>query len=210
MNLFRRQENQEERILNKQVSMQKEIANNSAIMSGANNPSDDMIHIAQKKENSDLIRWQQQLDDELFDLILSFRSLQRDGDKIVPIIDNGKPVPPLCNHKFIVQIVKPSLSPFMSKNLINSNLTEDKIKSMQRNTFNDIADNMADNFDVYGIDFVNYDKIIRDMKNVVSASIYRALLGFTKKKDSEQHKVIRTETGEDGQEKKKGFLFFAK
>ena len=169
------------------------------------NPDDDRTYLDEQDRKSDLIRWQQELDSYMFALILSFLSLHFEEDRISPILDEqGKPIPPLCNKLFIHQVVEPKLRPFLSKNLINSNLDEKQILMTQLATANDIADMMSDNYDKYGIDFVNFDGILRDMKNVIKASIYRSYKGFTKKTDNAITKRIESDVYGQQPEQKKG------
>lgn len=205
-NFFGKKQDGESVALEKQMQHQRDITKEQAILSGATNPYDDVTYLEQRREKSDLLRWQQELDEDLFNLILSFRSLQMLDGKPIPIIENDKPVLPLCNHLFIVQIVTPLLKPFMSKNIINSNFDTPTILQMQKDTFNDLADVMADNWDKYAITFENFDKIIRDMKNIVKASIYRAYQGFTKKTDSSNIKVLHSKNENPQQEEQKRFL----
>jgi len=164
------------------------------VMNSTLQPADDQTYIKTQGDKSDLIRWQQQLDEELFDQILTFMSVRKTEDgKIEQIIDEkGNPLPSMCNQLFIYQVVIPKCKPFMNKNLINSQLDERTILQMQKDTHNDIADMMADNWDKYGIDPVNYDGVIRDMKNLISASIWRAHKGWTKKTDSSMIKRVES------------------
>lgn len=46
---------------------------------------------------------------------------------------------------------------------------------MLKNTMNTIADAMADGWDLYGIEFINYDLIDRLIKNIITPSPFRAL-----------------------------------
>ena len=68
--------------------------------------------------------------------------------------------------------------------MINTNFSEKSILQDLKNTSNDIADVLTDNFDMYGIDFKNYDLITRLIKNTIKASIFRSLNGWTKKIDN--------------------------
>ena len=91
-----------------------------------------------------------------------------------------KGVEPLCNNVFITDVVIPQCRPFISRNLINSTFTEERILLDLKHTSNDIVANMADGFDRYDIDFQNYDIVLRMIKNVIKAGAFRALNGFTK------------------------------
>jgi hypothetical protein len=110
---------------------------------------------------------------------------------------------PLCNDLFIDSVVIPQCKPFMNRNLINSNLTEKRILAMLKDTSNDIVNNMSDGYDIYNINFMQYDNVLRMIKNTISASAFRALNGWTKKTDSTSFKKIES-TFENGNERKKG------
>lgn len=190
---------------------QMDFAREQTVMQGATHPDDDRVYMDIQEKRSDLIRWQQELDDDMFKMILSFRSLHvlPDG-KLAPITDeNGNIIPPLCNWTFIHQVVEPKLRPFLSKNLINSHLDTRQILDMQKMTADDIVDMMSDNHDLYGIEFTNFDGILRDIKNVMRASSWRAYKGWTKKIDSSM--IKRMEHEEYGREEanpKKKFGIF--
>lgn len=180
------------------------------IMAGAVDPGDDQTYINIQEKKSDLIRWQQELEPDMFELLMSFQSLTKDdnGDNIKILDEQGNPIPPLCNRLFIYQVVVPKLRPFISKNLINSNFDTNGILQMQKNTADDITDMMADNWDKYGIDFVNFNGIIRDIKNVIGASVWRAFKGWTKKTDSSMIKRIESEKFGNEKEAEKTFKLF--
>jgi hypothetical protein len=201
--------NNEEEINIAAEKRQVEYAKDQQTHAAATNPNDDATYMEIQERRSDLIRWQQELEPEMFRLILSFLSVSEDEDgKIVPILDEeGKRIPALCNKRFIYQLVIPKLRPFISKNLINSNLDKREILTMQEHTANDMANMMADNHDNYGINFVNYDGVLRDLKNVIKACAWRSFKGWTKKTDSSMIKRIESEEYGKEEAKKKYGLF---
>lgn len=155
---------------------------------------------------SDLIKWQQNLDDEFVDFLMTLRGYARHEDSWVPTKQR------LCNDAFIGEVVKPMMRPYLSRNLINSNFTEKRILADLRATCNDMADAMSDGYDRYDIAFENYDIIMRNFKNTVKASAFRALNGWTKKTDNTVTRRLETMneagrgSGED-QKMRKSFLF---
>lgn len=204
-----KESNVENKLLDKQLKANKD-SETAALAADANT---DQTYNDFQEKRADLIRWQQELDEDLFELMLSLLSLKADAEgKITPIRDlNGKPIPPLCNNIFIHQVVMPILKPFASKNLINSNYDTKRILDKLRNTSDDITDLMSDNYDQYGIDFVNFNGILRDMKNFMEDSCWRSLKGWTKKTDSSMIKRIEQERfGEEEQASKKGLFSYAK
>jgi len=201
-----RQEKKEREAENRQMDFSRE----QMFAGSATQPEDDNTYTLEQERRSDLIRWQQELEPEMLGTVLSFLSLRKnDKGKVVPIMLGKKTkVNPMCNKLFIYQVVIPKLKPFISKNLINSNLSEKEILLMQRTTADDIANMMSDNWDKYGIDFVNFDGIFRDLKNVIKASIWRSYKGWTKKVDSSMIKRIEQESyGREETTKKKFNLF---
>lgn len=187
-----------------QINTEKRSVNyeqQQSVLSSALHPSDDQNYDALQERRSDLIRWQQELDGDVFSLINTFLGQRITEDGTILTISGTEP---MCNSLFIHQVVEPKLRPFISKNLINSNLDTTQILLMQQTTSNDIADMMADNWDKYGIKFVNYDGILRDIKNVMKASAWRAWKGWTKKTDSSMIKRIEQESFGDVDKKGRG------
>lgn len=151
---------------------------------------------------SDLLKWQQDLDDQVENLkhrlksevkvdgiwkpgTMKVQQENKDG-KMVTVEVN---VPPLCNELF-VDYIQSQVEPFLSRNLINSNLTEKRILCTLRYTMDDIADAMADGWNLYGVDFINANLIDRLIKNVITPGPFRALKGWTKRTDATISKRI--------------------
>jgi hypothetical protein len=152
-------------------------------------------------QKSDLIRWQQELADELDMLKHRLKGEVVIGDSWV-LPEGGSA---LCNDWFIGNI-ETQIIPFFSRSMINSNLDERTILLILKNTSNDLADLMSDSYDKTGIDFVNYDQVLRIIKNVMVPAAYRALNGWTKRQDSTMVKRIESSSDNVGVEQKKGFL----
>jgi hypothetical protein len=165
---------------------------------------EEKLELIHEQGKSDLLKWQQDLDGELMDLVNRLRGyvMGEDGE-----YRREPGVVPLCNNKFIVDVVIPQCKPFLSRNLINSTFTEERILLDLKNTSNDIMSNMADGFDIYDMKFQNYDVILRMVKNVIKAGAFRALDGFTKKTDSTVHKMLESRFENQGQQNKRGFGF---
>ena len=163
----------------------------------------DMTELQINEGRSDLIKWQQQLDDELQEIVFTLKGFRKkDGVWFIPTNPTA-----LCNDLFIDEVVIPQCRPFLSRNLINSNFQEERILMMLRTTMDDITDNMADHYDKYDIDFTNYDLILRLIKNVIKPGIFRSLNGWTKKTDSTNFKRIEI-SNETQEQKQKGLFGF--
>jgi len=160
---------------------------------------EERTELMSQEGKSDLLKWQQDLDDELMGLVNRLRGYTQGEDgEYKPIVG----AVPLCNNKFIVDVVIPQCKPFLSRNLINSTFTEDRILLDLKNTSNDITANIADGYDIYAINFQNYDIVLRMIKNVIKAGAFRALNGFTKKTDSTVYKSLESKFENEGQQKR--------
>ena len=142
--------------------------------------TEDSYDQASMHMRNNLLKWQQDLEDEL-----EFFKHELRGEVLT--IVNGEKVwaalkEPMAKEKFI-RMIESQIKPFLSRNLINSNFTEKRILMMLRNTCDDIADLMASNWDTYGIDFCYWDDIIRQTKNIIIASPFRAMNDGQRKHD---------------------------
>lgn len=168
-----------------------------------NNASvDDETYLRQEANKSDLIRWQQELNDEAIKLIYflkGYRLTERGWEKTSERISNDT---------FINYVVM-QCAPFLSRNMINSNFDENRILMNLRHTYNDLCDGMATNWSEFGIgkNTSKWDLIIRQVKNTLFASAFRAKQGWTKKIDSTMTKRIESFREEQEQEKNNRGLF---
>jgi len=158
----------------------------------------------EQREKSDLIRWQQELDNSLLTLKHRLRSETLIDGKWV---SNGN-VSPLLTESGITMI-EAELSPFLgeeAKNLINSNLSEDMILNTLRNTADTIVCILADNYDSHVIDATpsRMSHITRIVKNAMLPTPFRAVEGWTKKQDNMG--IKRIETHIDNENKKSGWF----
>ncbi len=166
------------------------------VMGGAVHPSDDQTYIGMQDTKSDLLKWQQDLGDELIDLVHTIRNEYQDVSGNWTIKKDALGVmdlEPLANDVFIYEVLIPQCKPFLSRNLINSNFDEKRILQDLKNTMNDITGAVADGHDRYGIKFTNYDLVLRLIKNTIKSGAFRALNGWTKKTDSTMIKRIESQ-----------------
>ena len=99
---------------------------------------EEQTEIINQEGKSDLLRWQQDLDPELEKLAFRFTGwVRQDGNWI------KTDKKPLCNNRFMNDVVAPQLEPYLTKNLINSNLTEDIILQRLKLAANRIAANLS-------------------------------------------------------------------
>ena len=166
------------------------------------NAATDQLDIAIQETKSDLIRWQQDLDEELFELVLQLKGGKKGEDGIYFVPDDAEP---LCNDLFITDVVIPQCKPFIARYFINSNLDETRILNALIHTCNDIANLMSDGYDLYKIEFIKFDDVIRIIKNVLVPSAFRALNGWTKKTDSTNFRRIESSYDSPSPPKRKVF-----
>jgi len=166
--------------------------------------ADDSLQMNYHNDKSDLIRWQQDLDDDLMKVVARLRGLKLKNNEWV----SNKNIKPIVNELFVNEVVVPQCEPYISRNMINTNFTSKDINVMLRNTFNEIASNMCDGYDIYDIEFMKYDAVLRPMKNFCKSSAFRALNGWTKKTDSSIIKRVEAYTDGNAQPTKKLFGIF--
>lgn len=147
---------------------------------------DDEMAYQDRESRSDLIRWQQEFNEELINTVNEWLGLEKQNGEWISVSK------PICNIEFIKEVVIPTCRPFLSKNMINTRFDEDTIHITLTRTMNTLSDTMADNFDKYNIEFSNYDVIERAICNLCKAGAFRALKGFTKEVDSSMIKKIET------------------
>lgn len=162
---------------------------------------DDATYIHQQDSKSDLIRWQQELDDENVKLIYFLKGYSFDGKSWVKITKD------LAKDTFISYVLS-QIQPFLSRNMINSNFDEARILSMLKYTCNDLADAMSDNYESFGIglDISRWDLILREIKNTIQPSAFRAKGGWTKKVDSTMNKRVETYQEQQQDNKQHGLM----
>jgi len=161
----------------------------------------DQPEYAQHQEKLDLLKWQQDLGDELIVLKNRLRRMVLDGEEWKPLkqlvgYDDKKQavyqqIPPYLNEIGIAMI-EDQIYPLISRNLINSNLDETRILKILENTCNSIADNLADYFDYYDADFINFDVILRLIKNTIIPAPFRALNDGERRHQRTMNKRIDT------------------
>lgn len=179
---------------------------------------EDYANIVEQDRRSDLLRWQQDLDDELEKLKHRLRGEYFDSEhgwipKRMQVKDpqSGEMrivnMPPLSNE-FFIDRVETLAEPFLSRNMINSNFTETRILKMLLRTSNAITDSMADNYDLFGIDFMNYTQVLTLIKSVITPGPFRALNNGQRIHDRTMGKRIESLNDNPIQEKKKALGVF--
>lgn len=190
--------NKEDDTINRQMDFARE---QQTFSTGADANSD-MVHIQQQKEKVDLLKWQQDLDEETKKFCLGWLGyyLTDEGYKQL-----GKPK---CNEMFIQQVIEPTIVSFNSKAFINSNLDKKTLLMRQKKTANSIATIMVHSSFKYGIKFEDFDSIMNDIKTIIVGAGNRAVNGWTKKTDSTTFKRIESAHDMDDKNNKKRWGLF--
>lgn len=166
--------------------------------------TDDATYLETQSQKSDLIRWQQEFDEELdnlkHELLNQVKTSNGWEQKKYKEYDQVRKVwvervvPPLCTEEFAEELIRMGAKPYLNKNAINSNLSEKIIVKMLRNTHNEIASAIHDKWGSNGIYEISVcNNIVRMMKNYIDPAAYRALNGWTKKTDSTMIKRIESQ-----------------
>jgi len=181
------------------------LAREQASMQATNN---DAVFAQEQNNKSDLIRWQQELDNSL--VILKHRLRCETKDPNTGSWGSMPNVPPLLSELGIA-MVETELSPFLgeeAKNLINSNLTELMILETLKNTSDTIVCNLADNYDTFVLDATpsKMSHIMRIIKNAMLPTPFRAQDGWTKKQDNMGIKRIETFVDNESNNQRKKWM----
>lgn len=183
--MFNNEERERDRMFTKQMDGQKEVS----ALDSANNPQTEMIQLQQQKEREDLVRWQQDLGNELNQLEHDLRRevLNKDGswspmqimvgwtknvnNKDVPQFEDAAPV---CND-FGIMMIKTNLRPLMGKNIMMSNLSEERILQILKSTIKTVIRNICIKHDYYEVDFHDISYIRQTIQNAALPAPFRAL-----------------------------------
>lgn len=181
------------------------LAREQASLAATNN---DHVFMQEQNNKSDLIRWQQELDNSLVILKHRLRSETKEPSTGAWVSVEG--VDPLLSDVGITMI-ETELSPFLgeeAKNLINSNLTETMILGTLKNTADTIVCNLADNYDKFVIEATpsKMSHIMRIIKNAMLPTPFRAQDGWTKKQDNMGIKRIETFVDNESNNQRKRWM----
>ena len=191
----------EERLAEEQINLQRE--------SNASTMMQDNIPLPDQDKRSELLRWQQELDDQIIILKHEYRNEDWDeikGKWVKKTGIDGKPIPPLMNEHGIQSTISMA-RPLLNRNLINSNMQDEFVRELLRNTCNDFTSSLAINGRRWGAARNDYDTILRIFKNYIIPTPFRAVNGWNKKTDSTnfKHMEAHTETGRKEQ-RNSGFI----
>lgn len=163
----------------------------------------DQVMMQQQEERTDLLKWQQDLDDELENLTHDLRN---------EVFEDGewkRQGPPIMNEKGVRKI-QSLVRPFLSRNMFNTNFPEERVLGMLHDTSNALALDLALHYHEYNLSFSNCPLVTRWVKNVIMAGPHRAMDGWNKRLDTTISKRVEafSEGGNKDQTKKRLFGLF--
>jgi hypothetical protein len=184
--MFNNDARESERVFRQQQDGQKEIS----MLDSATHPQTELIQLQQQKEREDLVRWQQDLGGELkqlerdlrrevFDELINkwvpmkiFTGYRKDiNNKPKPVFEDAAQV---CND-FGIMMIKTNLRPLMGKNIMMSNLSEERILQILKSTLKTIIRNICIKHDFYEVDFHDISYIRQTIQNAALPAPFRAL-----------------------------------
>ena len=138
----------------------------------------DQVMMQQQEDRTDLLRWQQDMGDELQSLIHDLRNEIYIEDK--GWISQGKPI--MNNHG--IRKIESHVRPFLSRNMFNTNFNEDRVLGMLRDASNSLTIDLCIHYQSYDLSFRNCHVVTRWVKNIIMAGPHRAMNGWNKRIDS--------------------------
>jgi len=149
------------------------------IYTGQTHPqaTDEQIFLEQKKEQADLVKWQQNLRPEAIQFLHDIKReilVQGDIDKGTDTWERIPGSSPMANDLFIVDLISYA-RPYLSKNLMMSNYTEDRILRNLKGTLWSLRVHLLQNRQKYDIHKTDMEYIVRLFKNFIDATPFRSL-----------------------------------
>ena len=151
--------------------------------------TDEQIYLEQQEKRSDLIQWQQDLSDDIQKFIHKIRREVKVNDEW-KLIEGMKPI---ANDNFIMDTVG-LIELSTSKNLINSNYTEDRVLMVLRSTLYDFRCVLQENREIYEIKKSDMHLIVRLFKNSIEPTYWRCYNNGERKYAGDLNKRIEVHT----------------
>jgi hypothetical protein len=190
---------QQMQMFHEQQTHDKEITRmNAAFTPGQN---EDQILEAIQGQRSDFLKWTQDLEPEVQDLIMQLTNRIVNDEGMFVKRDDQRP---LINDEGMKRLL-PLVKTGMSKNQMNSNYSEKEINKTLRLTMNDIANCLAENYEEFEVKFVDLSIITRLIKNSIKPTFYRSLNDGQRRHDRSVVKRVEAYS-ENPQQQKKGFF----
>lgn len=187
-------ENPELKIARDQISMQRDVATMGTV-------ADDMVHLQDKENKSDLTRWQQDLADELQSLKHDLRREYKNKEGAWVQIPGTMPLLNEMGLHPIMNLVKV----YFTRNLIMSNLDQHIINRIMLGMVRDLVIHLGANYERYEVDFHDLTLVVRLVKDRVEPTLYRCFNNGERKYLNTIQKRIEAYS-ETAQPQRKGFM----
>lgn len=196
-------EKREDYVMDKQMYS----ADKQNIVANEMSPQSQMIDIQERKEMEDLVRWQQDLEPEVEQLDHDLKKEVFNSVKGVwePKLIGGLPAEPMCND-YCVLMIKTAIRPFMTKNEMMSNYSEEQIYTKLKATMKTIIRNIGLRHHYYEISFHDISVIRQTIQNAIMSSPFRALKQGERDYIKGSKKMIETVTHGNPMQQQRGGL----
>jgi len=163
-------------------------------------------YVQEQKDN--LTKWQQNLEPELQQIMHDLKK-----EIMVGVDDEGKEIwepiggKPICTNEFVHRFLTKA-RPFMTKNLMMSNYSEERILQIIRFALIDLYMDIGYNRTKYKVDKGDMDHIIQVFKSYITPTLFRPMQQGERKHISTTSKesLIRTIAETEQKPKKMGFF----
>lgn len=138
--------------------------------SAGHHPDDDRALLHRQDQRTDLLRWQQELGDELE----MFKHDLKNEEYINEQWVRREGVKPMLNDDG-VRMLERHVRQCMSRNLMMSNLSETQIRQSLKYTCQQVCHALGHKYDVFEIDFIDLSNIMRMVINMITPTAFRAM-----------------------------------
>ena len=154
-----------------------------------------------QNDRADFLQWQQDLTPEVRLFIHKLKREIKDKDGNWSSVKGMKP---LCNDMFVFDVVG-LVEIYTSKNLINSNYTEDRVLSSMKNICYDFRCLLQSNRELYDINKYHMNLIIRMFKGAIEPTFFRSMNNGERRYAGDINKRVEIHT-DQAELKKKGLF----
>ena len=205
-NLFSRPKEKE---FEQQKELQK-MGSTDGIIAGELMPEkEDIAAKAYMQEQKDsLTKWQQNLEPELQQLTHDLKKevmtgFTKDDEEMWTAVDDN----PVCTDEFVHRFLTKA-RPFMTKNLMMSNYSEERILHILRFALIDMVTDVGYNRKKYKIDKGDMDHVVQVFKSYITPTLFRPMQQGERKHIGTTYRDSQIKTvQETGQERKRVRLF---
>jgi len=211
-------ENFEKKNENKQIqeerNFHRDMAREGHTMEAAH--ADERQFIEMQEGRSDLLRWQQDMNNEVEGFIHELRrEVNKEGIwqrktvfKEYDADDNEVWVemPPIMNEMGIDKI-RTLLNGITSRNLFNSNYTDDRVFANLRRIISNLIYDIRDNYKTYNLRFEDFTWLVDKVKTIAEASFWRSWNNGERKYQTTIYKSIEARNEHHAQQEKKKTIF---